>query len=177
MKKVAVFGNAGAGKSTSSEKIAARMHLPLYALDKIQYGPKGIAIPHTDFLELHNDIISRDTWVIDGYGCLASTWERLDIADTLVYIDLPLALHFFWVTKRFINGLFHPTLGWPSDAPLIKSTYQSYRVIWLCHKKLTPAYRRYVTDAAKTKTVYHLHSKKDITHFLDSLKTDNNQTQ
>ncbi|MCL1127521.1 adenylate kinase [Shewanella surugensis] len=177
MKKVAVFGNAGAGKSTCSEKIATTMQLPLYALDKLQYVSGGIAIPHIDFLELHNDIISRDTWVIDGYGCLASTWKRLDKADTLIYIDLPLALHFFWVTKRFIKGLYHPTLGWPEDAPLLKSTYKSYRVIWLCHKKLTPTYRRYVTDAAKTKTVYHLRSKKDITHFLNSLKADNNLTQ
>lgn len=37
MKKVAVFGNTGGGKSTLSKKLAEITKLPLYVLDKIEY--------------------------------------------------------------------------------------------------------------------------------------------
>nr|WP_242032981.1 hypothetical protein [Coleofasciculus sp. FACHB-129] len=37
MKKVAVFGNAGGGKSTLSKRLSEITGLPLHVLDKIQY--------------------------------------------------------------------------------------------------------------------------------------------
>jgi len=169
MKKVAVFGNAGAGKSTTSKKLAALTGLELYALDKVKFSPGGTEIPYEKYLAAHSRILAEDEWLIEGYGCLESTWTRLAQADTLVYIDLPFWLHFFWVSKRFIQGLFQLPEGWPEKAPVLKSTINSYRVLWLCHKKLTPAYRRYVADAAKSKTVYHLRSKADIANFLKAL--------
>ncbi len=166
MKKVAVFGNAGAGKSTTSRKLAANTGLELHVLDKIKFYPGGEEVPHHEYLVAHSQILAEDHWVIDGFGCMKSTWARLNKADTLVFIDLPIQVHFFWVTKRFIKGLFRPPQGWPKNTPLIKATLNSYRVLWLCHKKLTPAYRKYVVDAANTKTVYHLRSKTDIAKFL-----------
>ena len=41
MKKVAVFGNAGGGKSTLSKRLAELTGLPLVVLDLIQYKPGG----------------------------------------------------------------------------------------------------------------------------------------
>ncbi|WDE06310.1 adenylate kinase [Thalassomonas viridans] len=169
MKKVAVFGNAGAGKSTTSKKLAALTGLELYVLDKVKFSAGGAEVPHQQYLTAHAEILAKNEWLIDGYGCLESTWTRLAEADTLVYIDLPIQVHFWWVSKRFLKGLFQPPQGWPENTPLLKSTINSYRVLWLCHKKLTPAYRKYVAEAAKTKTLYHLRSKADIASFLQSI--------
>ena len=41
MRKVAVFGNAGGGKSTLARQLAEVTRLPLYPLDTIQYKPGG----------------------------------------------------------------------------------------------------------------------------------------
>ena len=120
MKKVAIFGNAGAGKSTTSKKVAEITGLKLYTLDKIKFAPGGEPVPHEQYLACHTQILANDKWLIDGYGCLPSTWTRLEQADTLIYIDLPILVHFLWVTKRFIKGLFRPPQGWPENTPLIK---------------------------------------------------------
>jgi adenylate kinase family enzyme len=48
MRKVAVFGNAGGGKSTLSKQLSEIAGLPLYVLDKLQYQPEGIEVPHED---------------------------------------------------------------------------------------------------------------------------------
>jgi hypothetical protein len=106
MKKVAVFGNAGAGKSTLAKRLAQLTGLPLYPLDLIQYRPGGAAVPQEEYLKAHAELLRKDEWIIDGFGSVASAWERFAEADTLIYIDLPVATHYLWVTKRLIKGLF-----------------------------------------------------------------------
>jgi hypothetical protein len=106
VKKVAVFGNTGGGKSTLSRRLAELTQIPLYPLDMIQYRAGGARVPHDDYLKAHAELLRRDAWIIDGYGCRTSAWERFACADTLVFIDLPLFTHFLWVTKRLFKGLF-----------------------------------------------------------------------
>jgi adenylate kinase family enzyme len=42
---------------------------------------------------------------------METVWLRLDEADTLVFVDLPIYVHFWWVTKRMIAGFFKPPEG------------------------------------------------------------------
>ena len=106
MKKVAVFGNAGAGKSTLARRLAELTQLPLYVIDKMQFRDGADAVPHEEYLKAHADLLRQDAWIVDGFGNVATAWERFAEADTLVYIDLPLVTHHWWVTKRLIKGLF-----------------------------------------------------------------------
>ena len=125
MKKVAVFGNAGGGKSTLAKRLAELTRLPLYPLDMIQYRAGGGEVPRDDYLRAHALLLARDEWVIDGFGCVKSAWERFAAADTLVYVDLPLLTHARWVTKRLIKGLLATPEGWPEGSTMVSSTLSS----------------------------------------------------
>ena len=168
MKRVAVFGNAGGGKSTLARRLAALTRLPLYPLDLIQFRAGGGRVPHEEYLRAHAELLRLDEWIIDGFGCVASAWERFAHADTLVYVDLPLAMHYWWVTKRLIQGQFRTPEGWPDNSPIWSSTLDSYQVIWRCHRHLTPKYRQLVADAATSKRVHHVTSPAEMTAFLDA---------
>lgn len=170
MQKVAVFGNAGGGKSTLSRRLSEVTGLPLYILDKIKYQAGGIEVPHEDYKQIHQEILATERWIIDGFGCMETLWLRLDRADTLVFVDLPLYRHFWWVTKRLITGYFKPPAGWPENSPLLKSSISSYRVLGLCHKYLRPKYREYVERAQATKQVYHLRTAEQIQQFFESIE-------
>lgn len=171
MKKVAIFGNAGGGKSSLARRLAETSHLPLHSLDKIQFRPDGEEIPREEYLSLHSRLLDQDAWIIDGFGCVPSAWERFAAADTLVFIDLPLRTHALWVTKRLLKGLFVTPEGWPEGSSIVKGTLNSYRVLWLCHRKLTPRYRQLVDEARGSKTVHHLTSPSAIETFLQAPKT------
>ena len=166
MKRVAVFGNTGGGKSTLARRLAELTRLPLYPLDLIQFRTGGERVPDDAYLQAHADLLQRDEWVIDGYGTLATAWERFAIADTLVYIDLPLRTHYWWVTKRLIKALRVSPEGWPAGSPLWRSTLNSYKVAWRCHRGLTPKYRQFVAAAAAAKRVHHLTSPAAMKAFL-----------
>jgi adenylate kinase family enzyme len=169
MKRVAVFGNGGAGKSTLARRLAELTRLPLYHLDQIQYRTGGDKVPHDEYLRAHGDLLKREAWIIDGYGCTASSWERFAAADTLVYIDLPLAIHYFRVTRRFVKSLLGDPEGYPQDSPMWRSTIQAYRVIPLCERHLAPRYRQLVAETRATKRVHHLKSPRAVRDFVDDV--------
>lgn len=176
MKRVAVFGNAGGGKSTLARNLAELTRLPLFVIDMIQFraGGDGVPreVPHDEYLKAHADLIRRDEWIIDGFGSVASAWERFAAADTLIHVDLPLLTHYRWVTKRLLKGLFASPAGWPDNSPLWASTIQSYRVLPRCHRRLTPRYRQLVADAAASKRVHHLRSPAQIRSFLEAVRDE-----
>jgi adenylate kinase family enzyme len=172
VKRVAVFGNAGAGKSTLARRLASITRLPLYPLDLIQFKPGGGEVPHQEYLKAHEGLLRKDEWIIDGFGSVASAWERFSKADTLVYIDLPLITHHWWVTKRLIKGLFVTPEGWPKNSPMWTSTINAYRVLWRCHRRLTPKYRQLVVDAAASKRVHHIKSPAEINAFLTKIERE-----
>ena len=97
----------------------------------MQFGRDGAKVPDDEFLQMHADLLRRDEWIIDGFGNMATAWDRFAAADTLIYVDLPRFIHFRWVTKRLIKGLFADPPGWPEDSPLWSSSMQSYRVLRL----------------------------------------------
>jgi adenylate kinase family enzyme len=174
MRKVAVFGNAGGGKSTLARRLAEITGLPLYVLDIVQfpggrYRPEekdGGKVTHEDYLKIHKEILSRDQWIIDGFDTMALAWERFAAADTLVHVDLPILAHCWGVTKRFAAGQFRNPKGWPENSPVWESTLDSYRVVWRCHRRLTPRYRQLLADAASSKRVHHLRSRAQMKAFL-----------
>lgn len=172
MKKVAVFGNTAGGKSTLARRLSELTRLPLYPLDTIQYKRGGAKVAHDVYLEAHAALLARDRWIIDGFGCVASAWERFAAADTLIYIDHALSTHYLWVTKRLVQGLFFNPEGWPEDSPIWSSTLESYRVVGRCHRLLTPRFRALVADAAATKRVHHLRSPADIKTFLAAIERE-----
>lgn len=169
-----MFGNAGGGKSTLAKTLAGITGLPLHPIDSIKYKPGGEEVPHTEYLEIHAGLLRNERWIIDGFGCAASAWERFAAADTLVYIDLPLVIHYLWVTKRLIKGMLVNPEGWPENSPMWSSTLAGYRVIPLCHRHMTPKYRQLVAEAAATKRGHHLQSPRQIQAFLDAIKNECN---
>jgi hypothetical protein len=118
------------------------------------------------------DLLRRDEWIIDGFGSVASAWERFARADTLIHIDLPLVTHGWRVTKRLIKGVFAAPEGWPANSPLWRSTVAGYGVLWPCHRELTPRYRQLVAEAAASKRVHRLTSPAAMTAFLDAVERE-----
>lgn len=177
MRRVAVFGNTGGGKSTLAQRLAEITGLPLHVIDIIQY-PDGKYRPEEKdggkispeaYRKIHADILCQDQWIIDGFESVPSAWERFAAADTLVYVDLPILTHYWGVTTRFATGLFKNPKGWPERSPIWESTLDAYKVVGRCHRLLTPRYRRYVAEVTSSKRVHHLRSRAAMAAFIQAV--------
>lgn len=166
MKKIAVFGKPGSGKSTVSKALAAATGVELHQLDSIVYKANGEFVDSAEFEQAHESILSSDSWIIDGFGPLDSFNKRLDAADTLVYIDLPYPLSYWFVTKRMLKGLFVKPEGWPKGSSVVKGTIQSYKTLKLCPKFWNEDFRARLELRAKDKDVHIITSVAELNNFV-----------
>lgn len=169
MRRVAIFGNAGGGKSTLARRLAEVTGLPLHAVDRLCFREGGGALPEAEYRSRHAALLRDEAWIIEGFGSVETAWERFARADTLIHVDLPLARHGWWVTKRLVKGIFVAPEGWPARSPIWRSSRNSYRVLGPCHRHLTPRYRQLMRDMAGRKRVHHLTSPAAIRAFLDAV--------
>lgn len=134
MKKVAVFGKPGGGKSTFSKALSKAIGIELFPLDLIEYHKNGDKVDSEDFLASYNEILAKENWIIDGFVSLQLLQQRLEVADTIIYIDLPYYRHYWWVTKRFLKSPFVKPEGWPDGSSALKGTIAGYKVLGLSPK-------------------------------------------
>ena len=88
MKKAIIIGCPGSGKTTFAEKLYNKTGLPLFHLDAIWHKPDRTHISREEFDERLSEILSLDSWIIDGN--YSRTVERRIVAcDTVFLFDLP----------------------------------------------------------------------------------------
>jgi len=166
MKRVAVFGKPGSGKSTVSKALALATGIQLYQLDSIVYKQNGELVDPEVFNKKHESILRSESWLIDGFGPISEFKKRLEAADTLVYIDLPYAVSYWFVTKRFLKGLFIKPEGWPEGSSVLKGTLESYKVLKLCPKYWNDDFMSQLREKSDSKDLYVIKTITELNRFV-----------
>ena len=165
MNKVIVFGEPGGGKSTLSRKLSSETGIKLCTLDLIEYKKNGERVSPEEYSKRHVDLIVADNWIIEGLGTLESFWLRIDAADTLIYVDLPYYVHYWWVTKRLLKSFFVKPEGWPEGCSVLKGTLASWKYLRLFPKFWTRELFEKIQSHGKGKDIYRITSVKEINNF------------
>lgn len=90
MKRVAVIGCGGSGKTTFSRQLGELLGIPVIHIDAHYWrsvdGRRVESTPE-QWARCHRELIAGERWIIDGMklGVLA---ERLAAADTVIYLDV-----------------------------------------------------------------------------------------
>ena len=168
MKKIAVFGKPGSGKSTLSKSLASATEIKLHALDSIVFKKNGERVDRGTYDEAHESILSSDSWIIDGFGPIESFNKRLDIADTLIYIELPYIICYWLVTKRLLKGLFIKPEGWPDGSSILKGTLESYKVLRICPKFWNNNFMQKLEKISTNKSLHVIRSISELNSFVDN---------
>ena len=162
MKKVSVFGKPGSGKSTFSKRLASVTGIPLHPLDSIVYKKNGDLVDRQTYDREHGNILSSDSWIIDGFGPRGSFNQRLDAADTLVYIDLPYFVSYWLVTKRLLKGLLIKPEGWPEGSSVLKGSLESYKTLRLCPMFWNDDFLKKLEQYSANKSLYVIRSLSEL---------------
>ena len=88
MKRIIVIGCPGSGKTTFAERLSKKTDIPLFYLDAIWHKPDKTHIPREEFDERMGEILSMDSWIIDG-NYQRTLERRMAAADTVLLLDLP----------------------------------------------------------------------------------------
>jgi len=108
--KIHIIGGSGTGKSFIAEKISKKYNVNHYDLDDIFWDNKsdayGTKMPVEKRIQLLNDILKNDNWVIEGvyYDWLSDSFKNAD----MIFILIIPSLIF---NKRIIFRYFKRKLG------------------------------------------------------------------
>ncbi len=172
MKKVAIFGKPGNGKSTLSKKLASATGIPLYSLDSILYQPNGDEVDRKGYENIHEHILSLDQWIIEGFSPMNSldTFNRrLEEADTLIYIDLPYFVTYWLITKRLLKSVFQKPEGWPEGSSVLKGTLKSYKIVKLCPAFWNDRFLQRIEKLSVGKSLYVIRSVSVLNSFVEGI--------
>jgi adenylate kinase family enzyme len=89
MKRVAIIGCGGSGKTTVATRLGERTGLPVVLLDQHYWRSGWQETPREEWEALQRELCSRPSWwIMDGnYG--GTMAMRLEAADTIIFLDYP----------------------------------------------------------------------------------------
>jgi adenylate kinase family enzyme len=139
--------------------------LPAYQLDKLQWNPGWIPTPKNEFDAQHDAIIKQEKWIIDGVASLDSIERRIEASDTIIFVDHPLWVHYWWATKRQFMCLFRERPDFVEGCPMLPKTYELAKMIWYINKYFRPVILELINKHSAGKQVFHIRSPKELVYF------------
>jgi adenylate kinase family enzyme len=89
VRRVVVLGSGGSGKSWLASELGRRTGLPVVHLDRIFWAPGWVERDTEEARAELREEVARDEWIIEGNFLNRLGAERLERADTVVFLDLP----------------------------------------------------------------------------------------
>ncbi|WP_070121355.1 topology modulation protein [Bacillus marinisedimentorum] len=179
MERIMVVGiSAGAGKSTFARQLGGALGLKVVHLDTLYWKPGWVEAPTEEFREAQRQAVQGKNWIIEG-NYTDSIDIRMERADTIIYLELPLYVCLYRVVKRRIMNAGKTRLDMTAGCnekldwdflKFILSTYYPRK------KKMQKRFADF-KGRGENKNVIELNSKQKIRTFLAELengKTDKN---
>lgn len=120
LRRIAVVGTTGSGKTTLAQRIAETLNLPHVELDALNWGPNWTQASTEGFRQSVGEALKGPEWVVDGnYSRVRDlVWGQ---ADTLVWLDYPLPVVLWRVISRTVRRSLTQEELWNENRETLRS--------------------------------------------------------
>ena len=162
MKKIIVIGCPGSGKTTFAEKLRDKIGVQLFYLDAIWHKPDKTHISREDFDARLSEILSLDTWIIDG-NYSRTVERRMEASDTIFLFDLPTEVCLDGAISRLGKGRYDmPWIDTELD-PKLKEEIEVFR------EKNLPMIYELLEKYKENRRAVIFKSRAEADEFIDNL--------
>lgn len=159
MRRIAVMGSPGSGKTRFAVRLGDMTGVPVVHLDRLNWRPGWREAPMEVYRSAHDAAVARDRWIIDG-DYSRHFGERLRRADTIVLFALPTRLTLFRIAKRvlLLRGEVRPDM--PEGCPE-RWDWAFMHWVWRWRRHRLPAIRAAIGAQGADARLVEVHSKGD----------------
>ncbi|EPO0043681.1 AAA family ATPase, partial [Vibrio harveyi] len=134
MKRIAVIGSGGSGKSTFSTLLGTELNLPVHHLDQLYWKPNWVKTPKDDWIKIQKSLCESECWIIDGN--YQSTLDiRFEACDTIIFLDVNRYTRIYRALKRTLLSSKRPDLAEGCDE---RFDIEFIKFLWDYPKKSKP---------------------------------------
>lgn len=170
IRRIAIVGSPGAGKSTLARRLGSALGLPVIHLDALFWKPGWVETPRDEFIGQQRRALMAEGWIVDGnYG--ATIDLRLAAADTILFLDAPRLVCLWGVVSRAARhaGRTRSDMG-PGCPERIDLAFLRY--VWRFRRDKRPALLCKLRALEGEKRVVRLSSRAEVAAFLRQASAD-----
>ena len=167
MRRVAIVGYSGGGKSSLARRLAEKTGLPLVHIDQEYWRPDWVEPPFEQWRARHADLIAAPAWIIDG-NSTRTLPARSAAADTLVYLDMPRWRCLLQVLWRVVtsHGRVREDMA-PGCPERFDAAFLRY--IWAFKRRYDPVILAVLEDRSGALDTVHLRSWRQAERWLEQV--------
>ena len=166
--RILVIGCSGGGKSTLSQKIAARFGLAYVSIDRdVLWLPGWVQRDKAEQRAIIVTKVQGERWIMDGTN--PSTFDiRLPRTDLVIWVRMPRVLCIWGAVSRWLKWMGRTR---PEMAPgcIEKIDWEFLRFIWTFEEKFTPRVLAGLAEHGPDVPVLQLKSRGEMRQLLDLL--------
>lgn len=164
MKRIAIVGSGGAGKSTLARQLGAILHIDVLHLDTYFWKPGWVEPSHADWRKQMETFVGGESWIMDGtYGGTLDL--RFEAADTIIFLDYSRFICLWRALKRRVQ--YHKRSR-PDQAPGCPEqlSWTFLKWVWAYPEMRRPSVMQRMRSCGADKQVYIFRSPRDVQRFL-----------
>ncbi len=169
LRRIVVISTTGSGKSTLAASLAARLRLPQVELDALHWGQRWTPVGRDLFRARVAAATAGECWVVAGnYGVIRD----------LVWLDYPLALNFWRLTRRSLRRIVTREELWAGNRETFRAQFLSRDSLYVWAARSHARHRREFTALLADPAYAHLAamrhaSPRDTARWLATLPVSN----
>jgi adenylate kinase family enzyme len=170
MKRVVIIGGPGSGKSTLARKMGAITGLPVVHIDHIHWQPGWVERSSAEKDRLTREVHARQEWIFEG-GHFRTLDERLQRADTFIWLDFPVGVRLWGVLARTWRDYGRTRPDLPENCPerFNVETLKFIHFIWTTRNRWRERLENVIMRPRAGLTCYRFKSIADIDAYTDAL--------
>lgn len=144
MQRVLVMGSSGSGKSTFARRLSDITGIPTVSIDALFWKPGWVESDREEFRSRMAEVAREPRWIMDGNYTKSAGELRRELADTVIWFDLPRATCMLGILTRIVKGYGKVRPEMAEGCPE-KIDLEFFRYVWTYRREQRPTLIDYFT--------------------------------